>query len=182
MPGEGVVPSGSLAPYVVWHPTSAIPDIETASTERLAMLIADVVRVEGPIVARRAYRLLARASSTGELTQRARRALNRACAAAERRRLVDATDVLNRGGQALRVLRSPGMSDSVARERAERLPDEMPPDEVLTLLDQLSAVDSVNERGSTQAAGARLPRLGGAQALRLRTFSTTALPYSGGAR
>ena len=73
-----------LAPYVEWESSGSVPDPRTASQEELASLLADIARREGPVVAIRAYRLINRASGRQRLTTPARRALNRACAAAVR--------------------------------------------------------------------------------------------------
>ncbi len=135
--GEHVLPAHVLAAYVSWHPSGAIPEAESISTEHLVDLLTEIVAIEGPVVARRAYRVIVRASGKQYVTQRARRALNRACSAAERQGLVEATDILGRPGQALRVLWLPGAKEAVVRKRGERRVDEMPPDEVLALLRQL---------------------------------------------
>ena len=123
-----------LAPYVEWESSESVPDPRTASQEELASLLADVARREGPVVAIRAYRLINRASGRQRLTTPARRALNRACAAAVRIGHVVAANPLAREGQAQLVLRSPNRPDVVLRERGPRELDELPPDEIAALL------------------------------------------------
>ena len=132
---------GSLAPYEAWIPTGAIPDPRTASPARLAELLAEVAAQEGPVVAIRAYRLLNRASGSQRLTMPARRALNRVCAEAERAGLIETTNPLARSGQVWRVLRAPGRPEIVLRERGPRTLDELPPDEIAMMVQDLRQAD-----------------------------------------
>ena len=113
--------------------------------ERLTELLTEAVASEGPVVAIRAYRLVNRASGSRRLTKPARQALNRACALAERRGLVVATDPLQFEGQAQRVLRVPESPEVVIRERGPRELDEIPPDEMATLLRLLHSADQTLE-------------------------------------
>ena len=138
---ESVHGVSSLAAYETWSPAEAIPDPRTASQARLAELLAEVAAREGPVIAIRAYRLLNRASGSQRLTMPARRALNRACAAAERSGLIETTNPLQEGGQAQRVLRVPGHPEVVLRERGPRALDELPPDEVAMMLRDLRQAD-----------------------------------------
>ena len=132
---------GPLAPYEAWIPTGPIPDPRTANPARLAELLAEVAAHEGPVVAVRAYRLLNRASGSRRLTMPARRALNRACAAAERAGLIETANPLRRDGQAQRVLRAPGRPEVLSRERGPRVLDELPPDEIAMMLRALREAD-----------------------------------------
>ena len=135
-----------LAPYVEWIPTAPVPDPRTANQVQLVDLITEVVGREGPIVAIRAYRLINRASGSLRLTKPARRALNRACAAAVRNGVMIAADPLNRDGQAHLVLRSPESPEVILRERGRRELDELPPDEIAMLLRFLrEAADSADD-------------------------------------
>ena len=125
---------GGLATYVDWTSTGYVPDPRTATQVELTTLLAKVAEREGPVVAIRAYRLINRASGSQRLTAPARRALNRACAAAVRIGHVVAANPLNREGQAQLVLRSPESPEVILRERGPRELDELPPDEVVTML------------------------------------------------
>ena len=123
-----------LEPYVEWTSFGSVPDPRTASQAELASLLADIARREGPVVAIRAYRLINRASGRQRLTTPARRALNRACAAAVRTGNVVAANPLDREGQAQLVLRSPESPNVILRERGPRELDELPADEIAVLL------------------------------------------------
>ena len=129
----------SLAPYVEWTPTGTVPDPRTADQAQLVGLLAEVVEREGPVVAIRAYRLINRASGSRRLTGPARQALNRACAAAVRTRVVTETNPLKYEGQAQLVLRRPGSRETLLRERGPRELDELPPDEIAAMLRILRA-------------------------------------------
>ena len=128
---------GGLAPYVEWTSTGFVPDPRTARQVELTGLLAEIAEREGPVVAIRAYRLINRASGSQRLTAPARRALNRACAAAVRNGDVDAANPLDREGQAQLVLRSPESPEVIARERGPRELDELPSDEIATMLRSL---------------------------------------------
>ena len=143
---ENIDTVGELAPYTEWVSTGYVPDPRTAKKVQLAALLAEVVECEGPVVAIRAYRLINRESGRQRLTKPARRALNQACAVAVRNRVVIAKDPLDRVGQAQLVLRSPKSPKVVVRERGPRQLDELPPDEIATLLRLLGDV-----LGSTDA-------------------------------
>ena len=134
-----------LEPYVEWTSSGSVPDPRTASQAELASLLADIARREGPVLAIRAYRLINRASGRQRLTMPARRALNRACAAAVRTGHVVAANPLDREGQAQLVLRNPDSPNVVLRERGPRELDELPPDEIAVLLHSLSAAGGTTE-------------------------------------
>ena len=124
----------------------------------------EVLPPHGPVVAIRAYRLLNRASGSQRLTTPARRALNRACAAAERAGLIETTNPLLGNGQAQRVLRPPGRPEVVLRERGPRVLDELPPDEVAMMLRDLRKADPtldaepLKRRGLEKLGWVRLTR------------------------
>ena len=122
-----------LEPYVEWTSSGSVPDPRTASQAELASLLADIARREGPVLAIRAYRLINRASGRQRLTTPARRALNRACAAAVRTGHVVAANPLDGEGQAQLVLRSPDSPNVILRERGPRELDELPPDEIASV-------------------------------------------------
>ena len=155
---EGVDGFTSLAPYEAFSPAEAIPDPRTASQARLVELLAEVVAREGPVIAIRAYRLLNRASGSQRLTTPARRALNRACAAAERSGLIETTNPFRKDGQAQRVLRVPGDPEVVLRDRGPRALDELPPDEVAMMLRDLRQADPAADTESLKRRA--LERLG----------------------
>lgn len=137
-----------LAPYTVWEPVGDHPDPRSASLPELVDAIVDVVGHEGPVVGQRVYRLINRAGGSQRLTKPAIRALNRAAAAAARRGLIVESNPLGQAGQIHRVLRLPGATPVVMRERGPRELDELPVDEIaalsLKLLEE-SPTDSADE-------------------------------------
>ena len=134
-----------LEPYEEWTSSDSIPDPRIASQTQLASMLEGIVRREGPVVAIRAYRLINRASGRQRLTAPARRALNRACAAAVRDGSVVATNPLELEGQAQIVLRSPESPSVILRERGPRELDELPPDEVAMMLRVLREANGTTE-------------------------------------
>ena len=132
-------------PYVEWSSSGSVPDPRIASQAQLASLLEEIVRHEGPVVAIRAYRLINRASGRQRLTALARRALNRASAAAVRAGSLVATNPLDLEDQAHLVLRIPTTSGVIVRERGSRQLDELPPDEVAMMLRVLRGVDGARE-------------------------------------
>ena len=130
-----------LAPYAEWTTADTVPDPRHASQAELVSLLKDVLEQEGPIVAIRAYRLINRASGSRRLTGPARRALNLASSAAIRAGVVVASNPFDLSGQAQLVLRMPGAASVDVRERGPRELDEVPPDEVATMLRSIREKD-----------------------------------------
>ncbi|GIU88473.1 MAG: hypothetical protein KatS3mg009_2988 [Acidimicrobiia bacterium] len=123
--------SARLAPYVAWtaHP---LPDPNSASQKELIAGLAEIVAVEGPIVARRAYELYVRAAGGQRVGKRIRSTLNRAAAAAVRTgRLAQIRDA--QPGQQAKTLYVPGGPDVCVRERGPRELEDIPPTEVAAL-------------------------------------------------
>ncbi|HZD02459.1 MAG TPA: AAA domain-containing protein [Actinomycetes bacterium] len=129
-----------LEPYVSWQPTRQ-PDPRTASQAALIDALTGIVAVEGPVVARRAYRLLLRAAGGQRLGKLTRAPLNRAAAAAVRRGLLADENPSGRQTQIDRVLRLPGTPKVRVRARGDRSLDEVPMSEVAALMVRLRAVD-----------------------------------------
>ena len=138
-PPDPVQALAGIADYVEWKPATQVPDPRTAKPFQLQTLLSEVVEHEGPVIAIRAYRLINRASGRQRLTRPAKSALNRACASAVRTGVVATTNPLKRAGQAQLVLRNPKSPKVILRRRGPRQLDELPPDEVATLLRSLSA-------------------------------------------
>jgi very-short-patch-repair endonuclease len=127
-----------LEPYVSWRPTPQ-PDPRTASQAALIDALTSIVAVEGPVVARRAYRLLIRASGGQRLGKLTRAPLNRAAAAAVRRGLLADENPSARQTQIDRVLRLPGTPKVNLRARGDRSLDEVPMSKVVAVMTRLRA-------------------------------------------
>jgi very-short-patch-repair endonuclease len=127
-------------PYVSWQATPQ-PDPRGASQAALIKALTEIVAVEGPVVARRAYRLLVRAAGGQRVTKLARAPLNRAAAAAVRRGVL--ADENPGGGptQIDRVLRLPGTPKVRIRARGDRSLDEVPTSEVAAVMARLQAAN-----------------------------------------
>jgi hypothetical protein len=127
-------------PYVSWQATPQ-PDPRGASQAALIKALTEIVAVEGPVVARRAYRLLVRAAGGQRVTKLARAPLNRAAAAAVRRGVL--ADENPGGGptQIDRVLRLPGTPKVRIRARGDRPLDEVPTSEVAAVMARLQAAN-----------------------------------------
>jgi len=125
-----------LDPYVSWQPTPQ-PDPRSASRATLIDALTGIVAVEGPIVARRAYRLLLRASGGQRLGKLTRAPLNRAAAEAVRRGILADENPTGRQTQIDRVLRLPGSPKVRIRARGDRSLQEIPVSEVAALMKRL---------------------------------------------
>ncbi len=128
---DGEIREG-LPAYSIWHAQQLVPHLGSPAltNERLADLLVEVVRVEGPIVAELAYRRVARASGVLRVTNATRRVLNPALALALRRMRLDSTNPLHGPGYSQRVLQVPGRPYIVVRARGDRDLEDVPPDEV----------------------------------------------------
>ena len=139
--GAPVPGAGKLSPHVAWTPDPGVyvDDPRVASEAALIGLLCDVVEVEGPVVARRAYRLVCHARGLRAHDRDAWPRLDRACRAA-----CAAGDLLCENPRDLVapscwILRSPGVEPVLLREAGRRAPDEMPLDELAVLLAKLGA-------------------------------------------
>lgn len=127
-----------LEPYVPWKPTPQ-PNPRSASRATLIDALTGIVAVEGPIVARRAYRLLLRASGGQRLGKLTKAPLNRAAAEAVRRGILADENPTGRQTQIDRVLRLPGSPKVRVRARGDRALQEIPMSEVAALMKRLRA-------------------------------------------
>ena len=128
-----------LEPYVAWEPTDRVVDPRTAGRPLLMSAVLDIVAVEGPVLANRAYGLYTRAAGGKKLTSIARAPLSGAAywLAMERRLvLVKEEDVPWQGDELLRLPEQPPV---VVRELGPRTLEEVPLDEIAELMRRLHA-------------------------------------------
>ncbi len=125
-----------MAPYVPWTAQEIGDPRESRQSELQAALLS-VVRAEGPVLARRAYRLILQAAGFHRLTHSVVSPLNKAAVRAEREgRLVAVPSGV---GASLtdRVLRLPDQPPVVVRERGPRDLEEVPASEIQEVARQL---------------------------------------------
>jgi hypothetical protein len=134
----GPVAPPVLVPYVAWDPRP-IPELTALEPSDVAVLLAEVVDVEGPVLAERAYQLLRNASRAGRLGNQIRHALDRGVNSALRRGLISASpweeDSLRR------VLDRPDPQPTEARQLGDRDVKQVPVAEIGALVEALQAAD-----------------------------------------
>lgn len=111
--------------------------VKEASIQQVIEGIVEILEVEGPmldIALRQAYH---RASGEVRLSTEVRTLLNRAITSAKRRNLVIEENLLPTSGQSGRTFLLPGQSTEYIRELDERGLDQVPPGELLSLMEQL---------------------------------------------
>jgi very-short-patch-repair endonuclease len=131
---------GKVPAYRAWA-GSDVPDPRYARQGDLVAILLDVVAAEGPVLARRAYRLILQAAGFHRLVHTVVSPLNKAAVRAEREgRLIAVPSGI---GSSLveRLLRLPDQPQVVVRKRGARDLEEIPPSEVQAVARQL--------RGST---------------------------------
>jgi very-short-patch-repair endonuclease len=129
-----------LEPYVSWRSTPQ-PDPRTAAQAALIDALQAIVAVEGPILARRAYRLMLRASGGQRLGKLTKAPLNRAAAAAVRRGILSDENPGGTQTQIDRILRLPGTPSVRIRARGDRTLEEIPMNEVAALMTRLRSAN-----------------------------------------
>ena len=125
-------PSAGPRPYAVWQ-GGGLPDPRTAPVSQVAAYLLEVVTVEGPVTADRAYRLYIRGSGSSKVTQRARAPMEQALGRLTLRGQVE-IDELDNAGESQQVLRLTGTPAVVVRELGERSLYEVPLNEIAELM------------------------------------------------
>ncbi len=139
---QPVVPAviGKVPAYRAWAGTD-IPDPREAKQGDLVAVLLNVVATEGPVLARRAYRLILQAAGFHRLVHNVVSPLNKAAVRAEREGRLIATPSGIGSSLVDRVLRLPDQPPVVVRKRGARDLEEISPSEVQAVARQL--------RGST---------------------------------
>lgn len=131
-----------LEPYAAWAPR-ALGDPRTTPRPVLMAALLDIVAVEGPVLASRAYAVANRAGGGRKLTTVARAPLSSAAhwlAREGRLALTTAQEAPEQGDDLLRLPDSPSVR---VRELGPRALEEVPLDEVAELIRRLRAARSV---------------------------------------
>ena len=135
-PNEASAPSYDPAagprPYVAWQ-GSGLPDPRTAPVAQVVAHLLEIVTVEGPMTADRAYRLYIRGAGSSKVTQRARAPMEQALGRLTLRGQVE-VDKLNTADEVQQVLRLAGTTAVVVRELGERSLYEVPLNEIAELM------------------------------------------------
>lgn len=132
-------------------PGRPLPDPRTAGQRELAAILLEVVAAEGPVLARRAYRLILQAAGFHRLVHTVISPLNKAAVRAEREGRLVAEPSGVGSSLADRVLRLPDQPPTLVRERGPRELEEIPPSEIRAVARRLSG-------GEPVAADRRLQR------------------------
>ena len=132
-----------MAPFVAWIPRP-LPDPRTASQAELIDAMEEIISAEGPILARRLYQLIVKASGGQRLSKLARSPLNRALVQAVRSGRLLATNPARQQGEIVKIVRLPETPEVRLRQRGDRTLEEVPVDEVAALARHLIRVKGIS--------------------------------------
>ena len=118
--------------YTAWQ-GGGLPDPRAAPVSQIAGHLLEIVSVEGPVTADRAYRLYIRGAGSSKVTQRARAPMEQALGRLRLRGQVEADELPN-GGETQQVLRLADTPAVVVRELGERSLYDVPLNEVAALM------------------------------------------------
>lgn len=128
----GAVGSIAVVPYCEWTPRKLV-DVESASADDIVSGLLEILSVEGPMHALRAYQIYTRAAGGQRVGKEMKRAFNRAVnAAIQRGVLAQIRDDLE--GQIDKTLHVPGEAKVVVREHGPRALTDIPRSEVRTVI------------------------------------------------
>ena len=132
MPALTYDPAAGPQPYTAWQ-GSGLPDPRTAPVSQVVTPLLEIIAVEGPVTAERAYRLYIRGAGSSKVTQRARAPMEQALGRLRLRGQVE-VDELDNAGEVQPVLRLSGTPTVVVRELGERSLYEVPLNEIAELM------------------------------------------------
>lgn len=134
-PQPGQDPAGNgqygAAPYRAW--SGSAPDPRSAAVKDIARVLEDIVRVEGPAIVERVFRVYARASGV-RLGRQIRHELNRALGRLESERRVVIERAGSKSGYVGATVRLPDCPPVIVRDRGERSLEEIPLAEIAAQL------------------------------------------------
>ena len=134
---------GRFVPYPRFQgPTG--PDPRSASSAQVAEGLCRIIRIEGPVLAKRAYDIYLRGCGVNRMGGEIKRLMNKALQHAIRRNLVVKEDEWGVGGLVRSIARSPDTPPVIARKRGPRNFDEIPPSELQLVARQL-LLDRMND-------------------------------------
>jgi very-short-patch-repair endonuclease len=118
-----------LADYIAFSGTAG-PDPRTATLGEVADGLRQIIDVEGPMIAKRAYDIYLRSCGIRRLGGEMQRTMNSALASAIRQGHVMSDNVTSKGGLVLSTVRSKGAPAVKPRRRGPRTFEEIPPGEL----------------------------------------------------
>lgn len=146
------VPQRQAVPYRVWEPVP-LPDLGTASAELLLSGLQKIIDVEGPMLARRAFTLYAKAAGLQRLRDLTRSRLESALSTGLSRKTILAEQEHAGSGRDRLVIRSASTPQVIVRTRGPREFDEIPPSEIAEVMRRALALDG---RQSTEETYRRI--------------------------
>jgi hypothetical protein len=126
---ESRLPDALLADYIAFS-GAAGPDPRAATLGEVADGLRQIIDIEGPMIAKRAYEIYLRGCGIRRLGGEMRRTMNSALANAIREGHVMSDNVTSRGGLILSTVRSKGAPAVKPRRRGPRTFEEIPPGEL----------------------------------------------------
>ncbi|WP_419941177.1 DUF4011 domain-containing protein [Candidatus Palauibacter sp.] len=120
---------GGLAPYAAFEGPAG-PDPRNASAAHVADGLCGIIRVEEPMLVKRAYDIYLRGCGIRRMGRNLKGQMNRALQHAIRRGFVVTEDEWSVGGLVRLIVRSPDSQWVIARRRGPRRFDEIPPSEL----------------------------------------------------
>jgi very-short-patch-repair endonuclease len=126
-----------LADYIAFSGTAG-PDPRAATLGEVADGLCQIIDVEGPMTAKRAYDIYLLGCGIKRLGGEMQKTMNNALASAMRQGRVISENVTSRGGLILSTVRSKGAPAINPRRRGPRSFDEIPPDELRAVAQRLS--------------------------------------------
>ncbi len=150
--GNGRSPSAKhdhdqiVEPYEAWMPDgSPLPHPETAPPKEIAAALERIIRVEGPVLATRAYRLYSKAAGLARAGKAVQRSLNRAAAQLERQRRLQSETEDPSKPRISAVLRGHGTPSVRPRTIGDRTFAEVPRSELAWMLAYLRRQDPTTD-------------------------------------
>jgi very-short-patch-repair endonuclease len=126
---ESGLPDALLADYIAFS-GAAGPDPRTASLGEVADGLRQIIDIEGPMIAKRAYDIYLRGCGIKRLGGEMQRTMNSALASAIRQGHVMSDNVTSKGGLILSTVRSKGAPAVKPRRRGPRAFEEIPQGEL----------------------------------------------------
>ena len=140
----------SRVPYVTVEGKSG-PDPRLAKPERVAEVLREIIDVEGPMLAKRAYDIYLRGCGIRRMGRPLKRALNKALQHAIQNGQIVMEDESGKGGLVYSIVRPTNAPPVLVRDRGTRDFDEIPPSEL-----QLVARRLVKSQGFEPGSDAHL--------------------------
>jgi hypothetical protein len=140
-----------LEPYRAWEPR-AVPDPRSAGRDALMPVVMEIVELEGPVLAGRAFGLYTRASGGKKLTGAAAAPMR---GAAWRLKIQDRLVFAREGATTIElddVLRPAGSPAVRVRELGPRTLEEVPLDEIAELVRRLRAAGGARDADEAKRA------------------------------